>query len=50
LVIGQIENVFMQDNTIGICSIPLNGFNGDSLDLIGNFTISKEAINRVGRI
>jgi len=42
------RNQFMQDNSIGICSIPLNGFNGDSLDLIGNFTISKEAILRVG--
>lgn len=39
---------FMQDKTIGICSIPLDGFNGDSLDLIGNFTISKEALLRVG--
>ena len=37
-----------QDKTIGICSIPLGGFNGDSLDLIGNFTISAEAIKRVG--
>jgi GT2 family glycosyltransferase len=44
----EIRNQFMQDKTIGICSIPLNGFNGDSLDLIGNFTISKEAFKRVG--
>lgn len=44
----QIRNEFMQDKTIGICSIPLNGFNGDSLDLIGNFTISKEVILKVG--
>jgi GT2 family glycosyltransferase len=42
------RNEFMQDKTIGICSIPLSGFNGDSLDLIGNFTISKETINRIG--
>ena len=42
------RNEFMQDKTIGICSIPLGGFSGDSLDLIGNFTISKEAINRLG--
>jgi GT2 family glycosyltransferase len=39
---------FMQDKSIGICSIPLDGFAGDSLDLIGNFTISKEAILRIG--
>ena len=44
----EIRNQFMQDKTIGICSIPLSGFNGDSLDLIGNFTISAEAIKRVG--
>jgi GT2 family glycosyltransferase len=43
-----IRNEFMKDKTIGICSIPLNGFNGDSLDLIGNFTMSKETILRVG--
>jgi GT2 family glycosyltransferase len=43
-----IRNEFMQDTTIGICSISLDGFNGDSLDLIGNFTISKETINRLG--
>jgi GT2 family glycosyltransferase len=42
------RNQFMQDKTIGICSIPLDGFAGDSLDLIGNFTISKEAIIRIG--
>ena len=44
----KIRSQFMQDKTIGICSIPLDGFNGDSLDLIGNFTISKEVILRVG--
>lgn len=44
----QIRNEFLQDKTIGICSIPLDGFNGDSLDLIGNFTITKETINRIG--
>ena len=42
------RNEFMQDKNIGICSIPLDGFAGDSLDLIGNFTISKETINRLG--
>jgi GT2 family glycosyltransferase len=42
------RNEFMQDKTIGICSIPLNGFNGDSLDLIGNFTISADVIKNVG--
>ena len=44
----QIRNDYMWDTSIGICSIPLGGFNGDSLDLIGNFTISAEAIKRVG--
>ena len=44
----QIRNDYMQDKTIGISSIPLGGFSGDSLDLIGNFTISKETINRLG--
>ena len=44
----QTRNDFMQDKTIGICSIPLDGFAGDSLDLIGNFTISSEAILKVG--
>ena len=44
----QIRNDYMNDTSIGICSIPLGGFNGDSLDLIGNFTISKETINRLG--
>jgi hypothetical protein len=44
----QIRNDYMKDTSIGICSIPLGGFNGDSLDLIGNFTISAEAIKRVG--
>jgi GT2 family glycosyltransferase len=42
------RNEFMQDKTIGICSISLGGYSGDSLDLIGNFTISKETINRLG--
>ena len=42
------RNEFMQDTTIGICSISLGGYSGDSLDLIGNFTISKETINRLG--
>ena len=42
------RNQFMQDKSIGICSISLDGFAGDSLDLIGNFTISKEAIIRIG--
>ena len=42
------RNEFMQDKTIGICSIPLAGFSMDSLDLIGNFTISSEAIKRLG--
>lgn len=44
----QTRNDYMHDKTIGICSIPLGGFNGDSLDLIGNFTISKETINKIG--
>ena len=44
----HIRNEFLQDKSIGICSIPLNGFNGDSLDLIGNFTITKETILRIG--
>jgi len=44
----QTRNEFMQDKTIGICSISLGGYSGDSLDLIGNFTISKETINRLG--
>jgi len=44
----QIRNDFMQDKTIGICSIPLDGCELDSLDLIGNFTISKEVILKVG--
>jgi GT2 family glycosyltransferase len=43
-----MRNEFLQDKTIGICSISLDGFSGDSLDLIGNFTITKEAIKRVG--
>jgi len=44
----QIRNQFMQDNSIGICSIPLGGLSGDTLDIIGNFTISFEAIKKVG--
>jgi GT2 family glycosyltransferase len=44
----QIRNDYMQDKTIGISSIPLGGYNGDSLDLIGNFTISTEAIKKLG--
>jgi GT2 family glycosyltransferase len=44
----KMRNEYLEDKTIGICSIPLDGFNGDSLDLIGNFTITKEAIYRVG--
>lgn len=43
-----VRNEFLQDKSIGICSISLDGFSGDSLDLIGNFTITKEAIKRVG--
>lgn len=43
-----VRNIFLEDKSIGICSIPLDGFSGDSLDLIGNFTITKEAIKRVG--
>ena len=44
----QTRNEYMQDKTIGICSIPLDGSHGDTLDLIGNFTISAEVINKVG--
>lgn len=44
----QTRNDYMEDKTIGICSIPLDGFNGDTLDLIGNFTISAEVINKIG--
>jgi GT2 family glycosyltransferase len=44
----EIRNDFMQDKSIGICSIPLIGSATDSSDLIGNFTISKEAILKVG--
>jgi GT2 family glycosyltransferase len=44
----EIRNEFMQDKSIGICSIPLEGSATDSSDLIGNFTISKEAILKVG--
>jgi GT2 family glycosyltransferase len=44
----QIRNDFLQDKTIGICSIPLHSTGNDSADLIGNFTITKETIKRVG--
>jgi len=44
----QIRNDFMEDKTIGICSIPLNGSEADTADLIGNFTISKEVILKLG--
>jgi len=43
-----IRNDFMQDKAIGICSIPLDGSHGDTLDVIANFTISAEVINKVG--
>jgi GT2 family glycosyltransferase len=38
----------MNDKTIGISSIPLGGYNGESLDLMGNFTISADAIKKLG--
>jgi GT2 family glycosyltransferase len=44
----QIRNDFLQDKTIGICSIPLHSTCNDTADLIGNFTITKETIKRVG--
>jgi GT2 family glycosyltransferase len=44
----QIRNDFLQDKTIGICSIPLHSMNNDTADLTGNFTITKETINKVG--
>jgi GT2 family glycosyltransferase len=44
----QIRNDFLQDKTIGICSIPLHSTVNDTADLIGNFTITKETIKRVG--
>jgi GT2 family glycosyltransferase len=44
----QIRNDFLQDKTIGICSIPLHSMSNDTADLIGNFTITKETIKRVG--
>jgi GT2 family glycosyltransferase len=44
----QIRNDFLQDKTIGICSIPLHSMNNDTADLTGNFTITKETIKRVG--
>jgi GT2 family glycosyltransferase len=42
------RNEYMQDKTIGICSILLGGDSGDTLDIIGNYTISKETINKLG--
>jgi GT2 family glycosyltransferase len=44
----QIRNDFLQDKTIGICSIPLDSMSNDTSDLIGNLTITKETINKVG--
>jgi GT2 family glycosyltransferase len=44
----QIRNDFLEDKTIGICSIPLHSMNNDTADLTGNFTITKETINKVG--
>jgi GT2 family glycosyltransferase len=44
----QIRNDFLQDKTIGICSIPLHSTGNDTADLIGNFTITRETIKRVG--
>jgi GT2 family glycosyltransferase len=44
----QIRNDFLQDKTIGICSIPLHTTGNYTADLIGNFTITKETIKRVG--
>jgi GT2 family glycosyltransferase len=44
----QIRNDFLQDKTIGICSIPLHSTGNYTADLIGNFTITKETIKRVG--
>jgi GT2 family glycosyltransferase len=44
----QIRNDFLQDKTIGICSIPLHSMTNDTADLTGNFTITKETIKRVG--
>jgi GT2 family glycosyltransferase len=44
----QIRNDFLQDKTIGICSIPLHSMTNDTADLTGNFTIRKETINKVG--
>jgi GT2 family glycosyltransferase len=44
----QTRNDFMQDKTIGICSIALDGFHGDTLDIIANFTISAEVIKKLG--
>ncbi len=44
----QIRNDFLQDKTIGICSISLHSTGNDTADLIGNFTITKETIKRVG--
>jgi GT2 family glycosyltransferase len=44
----QIRNDFLQDKTIGICSIPLDSMSNDTSDLIGNLTITKETINKIG--
>lgn len=44
----QIRNEFLQDKNIGICSIPLDSTSNDTIDLIGNLTITKETIKRVG--
>jgi len=44
----QIRNDFLQDKTIGICSIPLHITSNDTYDLIGNLTITIETINKIG--
>ena len=44
----QIRNEFLQDKSIGICSIPVDVIDDNIPDLIGNFTITKETINKVG--
>ena len=43
-----IRNEFMQDKTIGVSSIQVKGFDNDTLDLVGNFTISAETLLKVG--
>ncbi|CAB4122015.1 hypothetical protein UFOVP19_39 [uncultured Caudovirales phage] len=43
-----IRNEFMKDKTIGISSIQVRGFDNDTTDLVGNFTISSETIRKVG--